>query len=202
LPDGFRVDTFDGSAWVGLIPFHMARIRPPGLPPLGPLSSFPETNVRTYIVDRHGRRGVWFASLDVTRLLPVVVARASYRLPYGWARMSIRRSGDEVTYTSRRRWPKSTAHSELTVRVGEPIDPAAVSDLEHFLTARWALGTRFGRNLVWAEVDHPCWPLHRAELVRCHHDLVEVAGLVKPTGTPVVLWSPGVEVAIGRPRRV
>lgn len=124
-------------------------------------------------------------------------------LPDGFrARMSIRRSGDEVTYTSRRRWPKSTAHSELTVRVGEPIDPAAVSDLEHFLTTRWALGTRFGRHLVWAEVDHPCWPLHRAELVRCHHDLVEVAGLVKPTGTPVVLWSPGVEVAIGRPRRV
>ncbi|CAN5838598.1 hypothetical protein BH23ACT2_BH23ACT2_15910 [soil metagenome] len=90
----------------------------------------------------------------------------------------------------------------MTVKVGEAIDPAEVSDLEHFLTARWALGTQFGRHLVWAEVEHPSWPLRRAELVRCHHDLVEVAGLPAPTGTPVVLWSPGVEVRIGRPRGI
>lgn len=145
---------------------------------------------------------MWFASLDVTRSLPVLVARASYRLPYGWAKMSIRRDGDEVVYTFRRRWPRGGARSDVTVRVGEAIAPAEVSDLEHFLTARWALGTQFGRHLVWAEVEHPSWPLHRAELVRCHHDLVEVAGLPAPTGTPVVLWSPGVEVRIGRPRRI
>jgi hypothetical protein len=66
LPAGFRVDTFDDAAWVGLIPFHMRRIRLPGLPSFGPLSTFPETNIRTYIVDAAGRRGVWFASLDVT----------------------------------------------------------------------------------------------------------------------------------------
>ncbi len=64
LPAGLRVDTLGGAAWVGLIPFHMRRIRVPRLPPLGRWSTFPEINVRTYVVDPAGRRAVWFCSLD------------------------------------------------------------------------------------------------------------------------------------------
>ena len=202
LPDGFRVDTFDGSAWVGLIPFHMRRIRVPGLPALGPLSSFPETNLRTYIVSPTGRRGVWFASLDVTRLLPALVAQAAYRLPYGWARMSIDRTGDEVRYASRRRWPTSGAASDLKIAVGERIEPADVTELDHFLTARWALGSTLLGRLSWAEVDHGPWPLHRATVLDVSETLTTSAGLPAPSGDPHALWSPGVEVQIGAPRRL
>ncbi|MEO6627268.1 MAG: DUF2071 domain-containing protein, partial [Aquihabitans sp.] len=80
LPPGLSVDVCAGKAWVGLIPFHMRRIRVPGLPPLGRWSSFPETNVRTYVVAPDGRRAVWFCSLDVTRFAPAVVARVAYGL--------------------------------------------------------------------------------------------------------------------------
>ncbi len=202
LPDGFRVDTFDGSAWVGLLPFHMRRIRVPGLPPFGPLSTFPETNIRTYLVDPDGRRGVWFCSLDITRLIPAMVARVSYRLPYCWAQMSIEQQGDEWTYTSRRRWPRGEAASRVRVRVGDALPASEVSELNHFLTARWALGTRFGRWLMWAEVDHAPWVIHQAELLEVDESLLAAAGLPAPDGDPVVLWSPGVEVRIGRPRSV
>ena len=105
LPEGFRADTYDGSAWVGVIAFSMERIRIPHLPALGPLSSFPETNVRTYIVDPQGRRGVWFFSLDVTRLVPALVARLTYHLAYCWATMTVQRIADLAEYTSTRRWP-------------------------------------------------------------------------------------------------
>lgn len=204
LPDGYRVDTFDGAAWVGLIPFHMRRIRLPGLPPLGPLSTFPETNIRTYIVDPEGRRAVWFSSLDVSRLLPTLVARVSYQLPYCWSRMSIEETGDVITYTSERRWPRSTrgASSAVSVRRGETIDPADITELEHFLTARWALGTTLGRQLMWADVDHARWPLQRAELLSWDQTLLDAAGLPEPFGEPVVLYSPGVEVRIALPRRL
>ena len=47
LPDGLTVDTFDGSAWVGLVPFHMIDVRPPFIPTLHPITTFPETNIRT-----------------------------------------------------------------------------------------------------------------------------------------------------------
>jgi Uncharacterized conserved protein (COG2071) len=43
LPDAVRVQTFDGDAWVGLLPFLMDKVRPPRLVPAVPwLSRFPE----------------------------------------------------------------------------------------------------------------------------------------------------------------
>lgn len=206
LPDGFVVDTFDGSAWVGLIPFHMQRIRIPGLPPFGPLSTFPETNIRSYLVDPTGRRGVWFMSLDITRLLPTIVARVGYRLPYCWSTMSIdvdgHGEGGTRRYRSRRRWPRGEATSEVAVRIGPQIADPDLTDLDHFLTARWALGTTFGRRLMWAKVSHPTWPIHAAELLSCNETLLTAAGLGPPQGEPVVRWSPGVEVRIGIPRSI
>ncbi len=200
LPAGFRVDTFDDAAWVGLIPFHMRRIRLPGLPSFGPLSTFPETNIRTYIVDAAGRRGVWFASLDVTRLIPALVAKATYRLPYAWAAMSIRRTGDEIRYASQRRSPRSNAASQLQVRIGERIAPEDLTALDHFLTARWALGSTLLGRPIWAEIEHAAWPLHRAEVLELSQTLTDAAGLPEPAGAPYALWSPGVQVRIGLPR--
>lgn len=223
LPDGFTVDTFDGSAWVGLIPFQMNRIRVPGLRPFGRWSTFPETNVRTYIVDPDGRRGVWFLSLDINRLVPTMVARITYRLPYCWSSMRIgsvsasdspsspnvlsdspdgRYEETMWTYESRRRWPKGDAASLVSVRVGRRLDPEELTDLDHFLSARWALGTRLAGRIMWAKVAHPAWSLHEAKVVTCDESLLLASGLSSPLGDHVVRWSPGVEVAIERPRMI
>lgn len=203
LPEGFVADTYDGSAWVGLIAFHMRRIRVPGLPAFGPMSTFPETNVRTYITDPLGRRGVWFFSLDVTRLVPALVARIAYRLPYDWSSMAIATQDGAVRrYTSRRRWPRGEATSNVAVRIGTRLNGSELCELDHFLSARWALGTKFGRRLLWAKVDHPPWPLFAAEVLHCDESLVRAAGLGVPRGAPIARWSPGVEVRIGLPRLI
>ncbi len=225
LPDGFRVDTFGESAWVGLIPFAMHRVRLPfgrtGGVSAGRFSSFPETNVRTYIVDRRGRRGVWFFSLDINRIAPTIVARLGYGLPYCDSTMSIEQTpirpqrstrgaslhnvevGDVLRYTSTRTWPRENAgaHCDIEVRVGEK-RPVLSDDLSAFLSARWALGSRFRRRSLWARVEHPTWKLHDAELLRCDETLLRAAGLPAPTGVPIVAWSSGVEVRIERPRLI
>jgi uncharacterized protein YqjF (DUF2071 family) len=172
--------------------------RLPGVPYLG---SFPETNVRLYSVDAHGRRGVVFRSLDASRLIPVAVGRAVFRLPYVWSRMEIRREGTEVTYTSRRRWPGPRgARSSLTVRVSERVE--VPTELEHFLTARWGMHNDFFGRSLYLPNSHPRWPLHRAELLHCEENLVAAAGLPAPVGAPVsVLYSPGVPVRFTRPPR-
>jgi len=206
LPEGFIVDTFDESAWIGLIAFEMQRVRVPGIPALGSMSTFAETNVRTYIVDPRGRRGVWFLSLDVPRLVPALVARATYGLPYSWSAMTIDRDGDGEgatrRYTSRRRFPPADASSLVAVRVGRPLEASGVSGLDHFVTARWAFGSTFGRRLLWVELDHSRWPLHAVEVIDCDETLVRATGLPPPVGDPIARWSPGVEVRVGRPRRV
>ena len=107
LPAGIVPDVLDGATYVGLIPFRMRRIGLLGAPGLPWLGSFAETNVRLYSVDARGRRGVVFRSLEADRLLPVLAARWVARLPYVWARMRVDRTGNQLTYTSVRRWPRS-----------------------------------------------------------------------------------------------
>lgn len=201
LPPGTVPDTLDGKTYIGLVAFRMHRVgwfRLPGIPYLG---TFPETNVRLYSVDTHGRRGVVFRSLDASRLIPVAVARTAFRLPYLWSRMSVERAGDTLTYTSRRRWPGPRgAGSRIELRVGGQVEEP--SDLEHFLTARWGMHSTFFGQQMYLPNAHPRWSLHHAELVECTEDLVTAAGLPAPVGEPVsVLYSPGVPVSFGRPAR-
>ncbi|MEV8100026.1 DUF2071 domain-containing protein [Kitasatospora sp. NPDC085879] len=201
LPAATVPDTHDGLTYVGLVAFRMYRVgwfNAPGIPYLGTL---PEINVRLYSVDRYGRRGVVFRSLEASRLLPVAIARSAFRLPYMWAGMAIHRDSDSISYTSSRRWPGPRgARSRIAVRIGERIEhPTA---LEHFLTARWGMHNTFLGRTVYLPNAHPRWPLHRAELLHCEDDLVTAAGLPTPTGPPVsVLYAPGVPVRFGRPTR-
>lgn len=196
LPPGLEVDTHDGMAWVGLVPFRMENIAARFTPPIPYLGTFPETNVRTYVRGSDGP-GVWFLSLDVSRLLPVVVARATYRLPYMWAKMTIDERDGAVTYTAIRRWPKPTARSLLEVDIGERI--VEPTPLEHYLSARWRLYTMLGHKLAFARVEHEPWILNRAT-VAFDDELMSAAGFTPPESSPHAMYSPGVSVRIDRPR--
>ncbi len=198
LPPGLDVDTFDGAAWVGLIPFRMQGIGLPHGPAVPYLGSFSEVNVRTYV--RHeGVPGVWFFSLDVDRVVPAVVARMSYRLPYCWGLSEHARYTDTLTTRVRRRWPQRVSDTSLVVEMGDSVES---DDLDVFLTARWGLYSSARRGLRYAPVDHEPWRLRTGSLLRVDHALVEAAGLPTPVGEAHIRCSEGVSVRIGAPRRV
>jgi uncharacterized protein YqjF (DUF2071 family) len=198
LPAGLEPDTFDGMAWVGLVPFWMVDIAAPPMPPVPYLGTFPETNIRTYVQGPEGP-GVWFHSLDITRVVPVVVARLSYRLPYLWAKMSITQEAERIGYEARRRWPGPRgARSKVVVDVGDPI--VQPSSFDHYLSARWGLYTMLGRRLAHAKVEHEPWPLYEAAAVEVVDEFMQAAGYPAPTAPPHVRYSPGVSVRIDRPR--
>jgi uncharacterized protein len=201
LPDGLRADTHDGAAWVGLVPFFM-RVATPGGRRAPWVSNFCETNVRTYVRDGAGRQGIWFLSLDAARLGAVVAARVTYRLPYFWSSMRLGTRGAQVGYVCRRRWPGPRwAASRVRITIGEPLAPADVSERDHFLTARWILFSVAGGRRSFARACHQPWPLHRARAEILDDRLLTAAGLPQPEGEPLVHYSPGVDVAIGRPER-
>jgi uncharacterized protein YqjF (DUF2071 family) len=203
LPPTLEVETAAGSAWVGLVPFLMEGVRLPGLPPVPWASRFPETNVRTYVRGADGRAGIWFFSLDAARLGAVVAARATYQLPYFWAGLSVRLDGTQVHYQSRRRWPGPPgARCHARVEVGAPFAPEELGALDHFLTARYRLYTVVAGRAAEAEAEHAPWSLARARLVTLEEDLVEAAGLPRPGEPPLVHYSPGVRVRVGRWRYV
>jgi len=198
LPAPLRPDTFDGAAWVSLVPFDMQHVRLTGLPPLPGAHHFCETNVRTYVIGPDGSPGVYFFSLDVPAPAVVAAARFGFRLPYRLARMSIERSGHRVTYRSVRR--RGGGASSLTVEAG---DAVRADPLDVFLTSRWRLFTadRSGRVRT-TPVEHDPWPLQRATVHELDDSLVAAAGLPEPQDRMVVRYSPGVDVRIGLPRRV
>ena len=211
LPPGLTVDTFEGRAYVGLVPFRMGgiRVHPPGRStsavPL-PQGTSPETNVRTYVVGPDGGRGVHFDSLDVTRLAPTLVAQGGYRLPYAWSRMALGVRGDRRAYRSARRWPAPRgAASHLEVAVGPRLADDEVTALDRFLTARWSLYAVTGRGTVLrAHVDHEPWPLHAAEVVHLRDELVAAAGYGPLTSRSPdhVRAAEAVTVRVGAPRVV
>ena len=192
-------DTLLGSAWAGLVPFRMVGIGPAGGPAVPYLGTFPETNVRTYVVGPDGP-GVWFHSLEASRWLPVAVARLAYRLPYFHAAMRFDDDGGVKSYNTIRRWPgPKGVGGSVRVRVeDELVEP---SNIDVFLTARWRLYTSMRGRLYSAEVRHPAWPLRRATALHWDQELIHEAGYPNSTDEPQVLYSAGVPVDVFRPTR-
>lgn len=195
LPPGLELDTYDGAAWVGLVPFIVTDLRPPHVPAVPWVSHFPETNVRTYVREPGGKPGIWFFTLEADRLAAVVGARTLYRLPYRWARMRVVERDGHVHYTSERLPPFGPGNSNLKVRPGERMQSR---EFDHFLTARYRLYTVAGKRIAHADIEHEMWPLHRAEVLDLQQDLFERSGVPQPTGTPVIHFSPCLDVRIGR----
>lgn len=195
VPDVLELDTFDGSAWIGLTPFLLTGLRPPGVPPAPWISRFPEMNVRTYVRGPDGEPGIWFFSLEADRLAAVIGARLSFGLPYRWAKMSVQPSREHVEYRSNRHVGQGRAR--IKIRIGSPLRP---NEHERFLTARFRLYTKLGGHLAFANVEHPPWPLQSAAAVELEQDVIQYSGLPAPNSEPLVHFSPGVHVRVGRPR--
>lgn len=166
-------------------------------PPIPYFGTFTEVNVRLYGVDDRGRRGVVFRSLETSRLAAVITARTLFALPYRWARTAQTDREGMVNYRSRRH--RTGESFALTVRPHH--DQLEPDDLDHFLTARWALFTEQGRRTLRLPNSHEPWPLHRATLINVEDDLVAGTGLPGVTDRPPesVLYSPGVAARFGRP---
>jgi uncharacterized protein len=201
LPSWLEADTFDGTAWVGLVPFFM-RVATGGGHQAPWVSHFCETNVRTYVRDPQGRPGIWFLSLDAARAGAVAVARTTYRLPYFWSQMRLAERGGRVAYGCRRRWPgPRPVTSRVGIEIGDRMRAGDLDERDHFLTARWVLFSAADGRRRFARAQHEPWPLHRARALAVADQLVAAAGLPPPRGEPLAHYSPGVDVRIGRPER-
>jgi len=201
LPAGVRPDVHEGRTYVGLVPFRMVGVslgRGPGIPYFG---TFLETNVRLYSVDRTGRRGVVFLSLDTDRAAVVPTIRAVIGAPYRWARMRFDRVGDVVTYDARLRRLGERPASRVVVRVGDVREPTPLDD---FLTARWGAHVARRRGTTFVPNTHVPWTLRDAELVELDDGLLASVGLRGVADRPpdLVAFSDGVYAEFGRPVRV
>jgi uncharacterized protein YqjF (DUF2071 family) len=206
LPDGLSVATYDGDAYLGVVPFVMDDIRPRGSP-VG--LSFPELNLRTYVrpdvpdVDGAGPRGVYFFSLDAAESLGVAVARRFFELPYYRASMDVRRDGDAVTMTSRRRdGDAPPARFDATYRPTGDAFRADPGSLPAFLTENYAFYAVAGGTVYRGDIAHDPWPLQPGAVDVRSNTLFEAGGFDRPPGDPLVHYAAGIDVTAGRIRPV
>lgn len=195
LPVGLAVDTWQGRAFVGIVPFFMERIRPAGLPPVPWLSWFHELNVRTYVVDARGRPGVWFYSLDCDQPVAVWLARRWFRLPYQHARFRSTRSNGEVSYEARR---KGLSESDR-FRWKRPASgrSAEAGTLEFFLVERYRLFAADGSGgLFTGQVHHSPYEISVPELTASSSVVGREAGFEFSDPPPLIHSVAGVDVTI------
>ncbi|MFZ9936318.1 MAG: YqjF family protein [Luteolibacter sp.] len=184
LPAGLHVDTFDGSAWLGLVPFFMERVRPVLLPPVPGISWFMELNVRTYVHDDAGNPGVWFFSLDCNQPLAVKIARRAFHLPYQHAAMKAERSEERIYYTCRRESQETDAVFDYEA-AGDDSRPAAEGSLEWFLVERYLLfSADRAARLYRGRVHHEPYRIAPAKCRVCAAEPLRWDGFAVPEQTP------------------
>ncbi|NBC18056.1 MAG: DUF2071 domain-containing protein [Bacteroidetes bacterium] len=199
VPEALTIQTFDGSSWVGVVPFRMEGVMRRPWPDLPWISAFPELNVRLY-VEKDGKPGVWFLSLDAANPVAVWAARTFFHLPYYWARMDIRPTDDGIAYASTRR--RDDVRFEAHYRPSSTPYAATPGTLEHFLTERYCLyaQTKRGR-LLRTEVHHAPWPLQRAEADIAQNEVLAPWGL-QADGDPLLHFARRLDVIVWPPEAV
>jgi uncharacterized protein YqjF (DUF2071 family) len=202
LPPQLQVDTFEGQAWLAVVPFRMTGVRLRGAPAVPWLSAFPELNVRTYVTLGE-KPGVWFFSLDAGNSLAVAIARAWFHLPYFRARMSCAERDGWIHYQSERTHNGAPA-AELNCRyrpVGDVFSPQR-GTLEYFLTERYCLYTTDARGrVIRCEIHHPPWPLQRAEAEPAQNSMTGSLGIAL-TSRPLLHFVRRQDVLVWPPEKI
>jgi len=209
VPDILTVDLYRGTAWLSVVPFWIANLRPPGFPPLPGISKFPELNVRTYVTyrrrDGSEKHGVYFFSLDAANLSAVWGARLFYRLPYWHASMKVE-GFDEIRYRSRRiHGPKARKGMPEWRGVYRPIAPvktATPGSLAEFLTERYCLFAWNRGRMYCADIHHLPWPLQAAAAEIELDTMAQPLGLDLPPEPDVMHFSRALKVLIWPPERI
>lgn len=209
IPPQLTLDTWNGMAWVGLVPFDMSGIRPWWSPAIPGISHFLETNVRTYVHYRGRDPGVWFFSLDASRSLPVRLARWRWHLPYFRSNMHLVRRKQEIEYQSSRLWPPpAEAGCRITAEIGSllgideperqrPAGQALPGTLEHFLIERYILyAANAEGDLYSGRVYHTPYPVREARITALEQTLLNAAGIAPPAPPCHIAFSDGVSVEI------
>jgi uncharacterized protein YqjF (DUF2071 family) len=198
LPEGLLVDTFDGHAWLGIVPFFMRDVRPAGFISVPGISNFLELNLRTYVRDVLGRPGIWFYSLDANQMLAVCLARAAFALPYEFADMRATLSDGEIDFRSHRFGFGSSLHYRY--RPTEKLGEARFGTLGFFLIERYRLFARRGNKLFTGQVHHSPYQLHKVAVAEADPELFAMNGFETPAeGAAHRVYSERVDVSIYPP---
>lgn len=147
LPKGLELDTYNGNAYLSIVPFRMEGIQFRYGPQL-PFSNLWELNLRTY-VSYKGRKGIYFYTLDTDHLLGSWIAKTFFNLPYRFK--SIRGYREVVNF--------NLEGEDLHIEAKLSQVPILNTLYQDWLTERYSLFTSKDDSIIRGDVFHKPWPL-------------------------------------------
>jgi len=227
VPPQLPLDTWDGHAWIGLVPFRMKGVRPRFIPALPWISAFPEFNVRTYVNVRDRgieKAGVYFFSLEAANPIAVALARSIFQLPYFHAKMALQQEGDRIHYASRRTH-RGAQPAQFIGSYGptSPIYHSTPGSFDAWLTERYALYTTGvpaiyphqtversqakthmspERPIYIGEIHHDRWPLQEASATFQVNQITNTHGISLPAVPPILHFARHIQMVVWPLRKV
>ena len=197
IPEPLQIDIFDGQAWLGITPFALNNLHITHLPPVPGLSAFHELNVRTYVHYRDFP-GVWFFSLDASKLIPAIAARLFFMLPYYKAEIAFAQREGKYQFALNRDGPPA-ARFQASWRVGLRLRDPDVESLAFFLVERYCYFAAAAEGAYMTRIYHHPWILEEAFVESFASTMLAPLGLPDRTGAPLAHFSRSMDVDIWQP---
>jgi uncharacterized protein YqjF (DUF2071 family) len=212
----FPLDLYDGRAYVSLVAFTQARLRPAFGPRLArvltaPLAEHAFLNVRTYVRGPRGscrehERAVYFIAEWIPNRLAAFVGPRTYGLPYRLGRLAYDHAPEDGRLRGRvQAGDAALVYDASTAGTVDALAPAEPGSLTHFLIERYAAYTVRHRVRRRFAVRHAPWPHIDAVVDVMDQSLLAVAApCLGRLGRPgAATYSPGVhDVVICAPSRL
>ena len=163
VPAPFKLETFNGQAWITIVLFRATNSRLRGMPRLISYPSFLQLNVRTYVMF-NDEPGIYFFKIDANS--PFVVAGAKLAsLPYQQAKISMEKNRNGLLFNSQ---SKNSKFPSTSLSASYQPLPGLVNNqqgtLSHWLTERYSLWFIKGNKILKGPISHKHWTLQKAEV--------------------------------------
>jgi len=188
VPSNLQIDLFDGQPWVSLVAFTMEKIRPRNFPYFSPVSNFHEINIRTY-VKSNNKTGVYFLSIEAGKKIACRISRKISKLPYRYS--TINRSFNSYNSFN------TDFKDSLEIQYDFNQSKSNMTELDFFLTERYALFHDVGNYINEFEIHHLPWPIENIELLKFNFNYDRFSHLIGKNpdkthfsnGVKVISWN-------------
>lgn len=202
----FELDLRDGRAFVSIVAFTLARMRPRLGGRLGewlfkPIATHEFLNVRTYVRHR-GEPGIYFLAEWLSNPLSVHLGPRTFGLPYKFGRLSYghARVRGDIRGTVEAREGRLTYQGDVADSSFAPGEPGSLTE---FMLERYTAFTQQRKRARFFRVWHSPWEQAPAEIEVTADTLMASTGRWWKTAESIgANYSPGAEVWMGRPHRI
>jgi len=202
----FDLDLHEGRAFVSIVAFTLARMRPRIGGRFGewlfkPIATHEFLNIRTYVQHR-GEPGIYFLAEWLSNPLSVRLGPRTFGLPYKFGRLIYEhaRVRGEIRGDVEACEGRLSYQGDVAERSFAPSEPGSLTE---FMLERYTAFTRHGKRRRLFRVWHEPWPQEPLDIDTTADDLLASTGNWWQTAEYVgANYSPGAEVWMGRPHRI